>query len=125
MERRRCTSCSLLISRLKMATERWCLMAVLCVILNVAAGWHQINEGGDVAGSSYIFQLVPSLKFITDRDEISGFALLIELDDDLVDGAMCIAIEIVREQKFCHLDNCLRIDNDAAEHSALCFNVLR
>ena len=31
------------------------------VILNVAAGWHQINEGGDVAGSSDIFQLVPSL----------------------------------------------------------------
>ena len=31
------------------------------VILNVAAGWHQINEGGDVAGSADIFQLVPSL----------------------------------------------------------------
>ncbi len=95
------------------------------VILNVAAGRHLVDQGGNVAGSSDILQFVPTFQLVTDRDEICWFALLIELKNDLVNSAVGVTIEIVGEQKFCHLDNCLWVDNDAAEYAALRLNVLR
>src|SRR5947209_16200275 len=40
------------------------------VILDVAAGWYLVDQGGNVAGSPDILQFVSTLQIVTDRDEI-------------------------------------------------------
>src|SRR2546421_9186645 len=53
------------------------------IVFDVAAGGNHIYQRGDVAGAAYGFELILSLQFVTDSNEIGWFVLLIELNDGL------------------------------------------
>src|SRR5579884_4558414 len=95
------------------------------VVFNVAAGGNLVDERGNIAGPANLFQPVAPFQFITDRNEVRRFVLLVQVQDDFVDAAMGVTIEVIGVQEIRDLHDGFRIDDDAPQHTAFCLNVLR
>ena len=95
------------------------------VIFDIAAGGHLVDERSNIAGPANFFQPVAPLQLVANSNKVCWLVALVKLQDNLINCAMGVAIEILGCQEIRYLNNCFRVDNDTAEDAALGLNILR
>src|SRR5690242_19329064 len=81
---------------------------------DITTCWNLIDERRDVACTTDLFQLIPALKFVTNRNEISRCMFFIKLQDHFINRMMSVTVEVISIQKIRHLNDGFRINNDTA-----------
>src|SRR5579859_1917420 len=64
------------------------------IVLNIATGRHTVGESRNIAGSISLTQLATPLQIITERHVIRRSPRCTQLDDRLVDHAVCISVKV-------------------------------
>ena len=97
----------------------------VAVVLDVDGGGDAADQRGDVGRAADLRQLIAPLQLVDQRDEIGGFAALVQIEDRLVDPAVLLSIEVVGLQEGGDLDDCVRVDQERAEDGLFGFRIGR
>ena len=96
------------------------------VVDGVDRGGRQVDEAGQVGRAADLLQRRRCRSSdLRDGDDVHRLAPLVQLQDGPVDGAMCLAVEVLRPQEVRDLDDRVTVDQQGAQHRLLGLDGLR
>jgi hypothetical protein len=91
----------------------------------VRGGRDGVGERGEVGGAADVVELAGSGEAVGDGDEIDGLPALEQLDHDLKDHAVRIAVEVVGAESFDGAGDGVAVEKHRAEHALFSFEIVR
>jgi hypothetical protein len=85
----------------------------------------QVDEARQVGGAADGVELAAPLEDLRDGHQVDRLPAIVEVKDRAVDRAVVTAVEVLRAEEVCDLDDRVLVDEQGAEHRLLRFDGLR